>query len=137
MIRTLDALVAERVMQWFLDEATGEWMSNPDFPRCEGVVDHGVEYCDLQVFSPSSSWADAGCVMQKIQERDMGREFAAELVPVMTKFEEGCDCDDGMGACAKCWFAVANASPLQRCLAALRAVGVTAEEIEAARKEDA
>lgn len=134
MSRTLDALVAERVMRWTKADREGMgWGSGP-------VVwyTNDEESPTFQGFEPTSDIGDVWKVVAKMNERPRNislthSPFTDKWTALFMSFRE----PDGSFVVGVSGEACDKEAPLAICLAALRAVGVTAEEIEAACKEDA
>jgi hypothetical protein len=129
----LDRAVAEAVMEWHLRPGgfTRDGAVLPDqyFGRdgqCKAVaLEDGTPD-----WHPSADVAAAYEMESHVQDRRAYVECLVGLVTVC-----GCDCVREPGVCAQCWYAVAHATPAERCRAALLAVTEQATaEVKAARR---
>lgn len=135
-MRTLDAMVAERVMGWvWWDNSKGDWKGDDGVTFWAfwddrlSVYQNGSEYPTLY-FSPSTDIAAAWAVVSKLYEQKYTARIYQGATCVIASFAHF----DMLGDHEQT--TEADTVPLAICIAALRAVGVTQNEIDAAMKQE-
>jgi hypothetical protein len=129
----LDRAVAEAVMEWHRRSGgvTRDGTALPDqyFGR-DGQWKAVALEDGTPDWHPSADVAAAYEMESRVPDR---RAYVECLVGLVTV--RGCECVREPGVCAQCWYAVAHATPVERCRAALLAVTEQATaEVKAARR---
>jgi hypothetical protein len=123
--RELDALVAEKVMGWRLEErgygATFWVDENGKVKRAAEPC--SIDFCSCEVFSPSTDISDAWEVVEKL--RDLGFHVGIKTPPKV----KSCSywvCLENFYA-GKSFTEYGETAPLAICMAALKALGMEVE----------
>ena len=124
-LRKIDALVAEKVMGWRLDErgygATFWVDENGKVKRAAEPC--SIDFCSCEVFSPSTEISDAWKVVEKLYKTKGLRMFIGLQFPPLVMARVMDDVGDWIGHGVD-----EETAPLAICLAALKAIGVDIEK---------